>query len=101
MIKSKRYPRYVDFRGFLCFQILDKLSQEPLYGEVLAQEIGAKKFGKLTPGTIYPALKMLRENKLVKFRRDNQKKVYCLTPKGTKEHRIAKKLFKSIFKNLF
>ena len=36
-------------------------------------EITLKKYGKLTPGTIYPALKSLRENKLINFKQKGRK----------------------------
>ncbi|MBU1204072.1 MAG: PadR family transcriptional regulator [Nanoarchaeota archaeon] len=101
MTDNKKYPKYLNLRGFLCFQILHKLSKKALCGDVLAMEIGGKKFGKLTPGTIYPALKVLRDRRLVQFKTEGRKKIYHLTKRGLGEYKISKRLFKRIFKELF
>ncbi|MCD4666418.1 winged helix-turn-helix domain-containing protein [archaeon] len=93
-------PKYIDVRGLLCLQILHKLKKKKLCGDELAEYIGNKKYGKLTPGTIYPALKFLRENKLIIFRQDGRKKIYKLTKKGEREYKIARRMFKKMFKEL-
>lgn len=93
--------RVVDLKGFLSFQILHELKRKRLCGDELAEIIGKKKSSmKLTPGTIYPALKNLRRNKLVTHKRSGRKKIYTLTPQGVKEYLAAKKLFKRIFKHI-
>jgi DNA-binding PadR family transcriptional regulator len=89
--------RIVDLRGFLSFHILHELRRKRLCGDDLAEIIGQKKSSKLTPGTIYPALKNLRRNKLVSFKQEGRKKLYTLTSKGKKEYTATKKLFKKIF----
>ncbi|MBL7147297.1 MAG: winged helix-turn-helix transcriptional regulator [Nanoarchaeota archaeon] len=93
--------KYVDFKGFLRFKILHLLKNKNLCGDELAEVIGSKKFGKLTPGTIYPVLKILRENKLISFKQCGRKKVYKLTKKGEKEYKKIKRIFKRIFKEVF
>src|SRR5215213_231630 len=50
-----------DMRGMLGFLILFLLSKEPMHGQALADEIAKRKGEKPSPGTIYPALKNLRE----------------------------------------
>jgi len=93
--------KYVDFKGFLRFKILYLLKDKNLCGDELAENIGNKKFGKLTPGTIYPVLKILRENKLISFKQNGRKKNYKLTKKGYKEYKIIKRIFKKMFKGVF
>lgn len=92
--------RIIDLRGFLSFHILHELRRKRLCGDDLAEIIGNKKSSKLTPGTIYPALKNLRHNKLVSFKQEGRKKLYTLTPKGKTEYLASKKLFKKTFKDI-
>jgi len=95
-----KLPKYMDFRGFLSLQILHQLNKKRLCGDELASIIGVKKSGKLTPGTIYPALKFLRKSKLISLKQKGRKKIYFLTKKGLTEYRISKKLFKNMFKDI-
>jgi len=92
--------RLIDLRGFLSFHILHELRRKRLCGDDLAEIIGKKKSSKLTPGTIYPALKNLRRNKLVSFKQEGRKKFYTLTAKGKKEYITSKKLFKKTYKDI-
>ena len=73
---------YLELKGFLSFLILHEVDKKRLCGEDLAKKIGGRKGAMLTPGTIYPALKKLRQKKLVKYRRFGRKKVYQLSPVG-------------------
>lgn len=98
--KSAKTPEKLEFKGFLSFLILHELSKEALYGEQLAQRIGARRGDKLTPGTIYPALKNLRKETLVSFTQDGQKKIYGLTNDGKIELRRLCRLFGKYFKGL-
>ena len=95
-----KIPKYIDIKGLLSFHILSLLSKKLLCGDELADIIGNKKYGKLTPGTIYPALKYLRENKLIKFKQKGRKKIYNLTKKGLIEYKIIKRIFKRMFKEI-
>lgn len=88
-------------KGFLAFQILHKLRGKMLCGDDLAQIIGQNKGSKLTPGTIYPALKFLRKNKMVQQKKAGRKKLYSLTPEGEAEYKHLKKYLKSVFKGVF
>lgn len=91
---------YIDMKGFLSFLILHELSKKKLCGEDLAETIGKRKSGKLTPGTIYPALKVLREQKLVNMKQSGRKKNYLLTKKGQKELKNTYKEFRRLFQGL-
>jgi len=95
-----KIPKYIDVKGLLSFHILDLLSKKQLCGDELADIIGNKKYGKLTPGTIYPALKYLRENKLIKYKQNGRKKVYTLNKKGLEEYKIIKRILKRMFKEI-
>jgi len=92
-----KYPKFIDFRGFLSFLIINELNKKNLCGDELAVIIGNRKYGKLTPGTIYPTLKRLRESRLISMKQTGRKKNYFLTKKGKKELRIAYRVFGNIF----
>lgn len=100
-MKKNKQPKYLSLRGFLTFQILHELRKKRLCGDELAQIIGNKKGSKLTPGTIYPALKFLRRKKLVSRKKIGRKKYYNLTEEGKKEYQIFRKNFLKMFRNIF
>ena len=58
-------PDCCDMRGFLTFQILWELDKEDLNGQQIAERIAKRKGTKPTPGTIYPALKELKNGKYI------------------------------------
>jgi PadR family transcriptional regulator PadR len=86
-----------DMRGMLSFMILWLLSKRPMYGQQLAQEIGKRKGGKPTAGTIYPALKELAKQGLVESREDERRKVYSLTREGEQALSNSLKVFRDAF----
>ncbi|HLC22621.1 MAG TPA: PadR family transcriptional regulator [Candidatus Nanoarchaeia archaeon] len=90
----------ISLKGLLAFQILHLLHKKECCGDDLANLIGNKKGSKLTPGTIYPALKFLRRKKLIAYRKNGRKKLYSLTKAGKKEYRNVHTTFVSIFKPL-
>jgi len=59
------------------------------HGDEIAREIARMKGGKPTPGTIYPALKQLRESGAVTSKKEGRKVIYSLTSKGQKGIREA------------
>ena len=71
-----------DMKGFLSYLILWNLGKKEMTGSQLASELEKRKGTRPSPGTIYPALKELKEKGLIKA---NKKKVYSLTKKGKKE----------------
>lgn len=92
---------HLQLKGFLVFQILHELRRRELCGDDLALIIGQKKGSKLTPGTIYPALKHLRKQKLVQQTVKGRKKLYELTPKGKAEYKYMEGQFKKMFRQVF
>jgi DNA-binding PadR family transcriptional regulator len=105
MIKSKNYtkklvPKFIELKGFLSFFILHELSSESMSGDELAQIIGERRGTVLTPGTIYPALKRLKKQKLIVYRRDGRKKLYTLTDLGEHELKALYSMFGDFFSGL-
>lgn len=81
--------------------ILWLLSKRPMYGQEIAQELEKMKGGKPTPGTIYPALKQLKETGAVTSRKEGRKVVYSLTPNGEIGVVEAMDYFCSAFAGIF
>ena len=50
-----------DMRGMLGFLILFLVSKKPMHGQEMADEIKKRKGEKPSPGTLYHAIKNLRE----------------------------------------
>ena len=92
-----------DMRGMLGFLILFLLSKEPMHGQALADEIAKRKGEKPSPGTIYPALKNLREAGFIKEdkNKDGKTIVYSLTPRGESALKLAKRRFTRTFLGVF
>ena len=96
------YARYCcDMRGMLSFLILFLLSKKEMHGQELAEEIGRRKGSKPSPGTIYPALKGLREEGLIAEKREGKKVTYSLTKEGEAGLKEAKKQFCRTFVGVF
>jgi len=83
-----------DMKGFLSYLILWNLSRKSMSGAELSKELEKRKGTKPSPGTIYPALKELKEKGLI---RANKNKVYSLTKKGKKELESACDFFCRMF----
>lgn len=86
-------PACCDMRGYLSFSILYLLGKKPMYGSELASELTKRRFDRPTPGTIYPALKALQEEGLIKPQGKGGKKVYHLTREGRAGLRDAARYF--------
>ncbi len=86
-----------DMRGMLSFLILFLLSKKQMHGQELTEELGKRKGDKPSPGTIYPALRTLKESRLIKEIKSNKTITYKLTPEGRRVLGIAKKRFCMIF----
>ena len=85
-------PECCDMRGYLSFSILYLLGKKPMYGSQIATELMKRRFERPTPGTIYPALKALEAEGLIKP--DGKgKKVYRLTREGRTGLRDAARYF--------
>jgi PadR family transcriptional regulator, regulatory protein PadR len=83
-----------NMKGYLSFLVMWILKTRKLKGSEIAVEIGKRKGSKPSPGTIYPALKGLKNQGLIKADKD---KKYFLSPKGKKELSEGCKFFCSMF----
>ncbi|MBI4020941.1 MAG: PadR family transcriptional regulator [Candidatus Aenigmarchaeota archaeon] len=90
-----------DMRGMLSFLLLFLLSKKPMHGQQLAAELGKRKGCRPSPGTIYPALKALKEAGLIAEKRQGKTITYRLTPAGSRALRVAKARFCRTFTGLF
>ncbi|MBI2448898.1 PadR family transcriptional regulator [Candidatus Pacearchaeota archaeon] len=84
-------------RGMLSFLILFLLSKKPMHGQEVSDEIGRRKGGKPSPGTIYPALKCLKDNGLIREKKEGKIITYTITDSGKKSLKIAKQQFVRTF----
>lgn len=90
-------PDCCDMRGLLSFQILWELEKREMNGQQIAKRIALRRGSPPTAGTIYPALKVLKNDKLIKGRKDGQQIVYSLTAKGKKGLAEASRYFLQAF----
>ncbi len=90
-----------DMRGMLSFQILWILSKKSMHGDDIAEEIGKRRGEKPKAGTIYPALKDLKNNHLIKGEKKGKTIVYSLTPLGRTSVRNARSYFVRCFIDVF
>jgi DNA-binding PadR family transcriptional regulator len=88
-------------KGFIRYQVLELLSEKPMSGSEMMNEIGKKTDGrwKPSPGSIYPLLSWLQDNNYIKElpAEQNGMKRYTLTDKGKtllKEQRKIKMEFR-------
>ncbi len=86
-----------DMRGFLTFLILFLLSKKPMHGQEIADELEKRKGERPSPGTIYPALKMMHEDGLVSEEKKGKTIVYALTDAGKQSFKTAKQKFVRAF----
>jgi PadR family transcriptional regulator PadR len=90
-----------DMRGMLSFLILFLLSKKKMNGKEISEELEKRRGEKPSPGTIYPALKGLRETGLLKEEKDGKEIYYTLTEDGKAELKEAKKYFCRAFSDIF
>ncbi len=86
-----------DMRGLLSFQILFLLSKRSMHGEELAKELEKRRGEKPKAGTIYPALKELSENGLIKGEKKGKTITYSLTKEGKESFKDALRYFVKCF----
>ena len=86
-------------RGMLSFLLLFLLSKKAMTGQQLAEELEKRKGEKPSPGTIYPALKQLREQGLIKETKEGKEISYTLTEIGKKGLKDAKEQSKRLDEN--
>ncbi len=83
-----------DMKGFLSYIILWMIGKKSMTGAELSEELEKRRGTKPSPGTLYPALKELREKGLISA---DENKAYSLTKKGRKELMGACNLFCTMF----
>lgn len=71
-------------RGEFRFLILMALSEKPMHGYALIQEIGTTYQRPISAGLVYPTLQELEDMGLVTSREEEGKKVYSIAPEGKK-----------------
>lgn len=81
-------------KGYLSFLILWIISKKSMNGAEIARELEKRKGTRPSPGTIYPALKELKEKGLIFV---DEHKMYSLTSAGEKELQSACDFFCKIF----
>jgi PadR family transcriptional regulator PadR len=86
-----------DMRGLLGFLVLFLLSKKPMHGQEIATELAKRRGEKPSPGTIYPALKGLKDAGFLSEEKEGKTITYKLTSKGEKALEIAKKRFTRTF----
>lgn len=91
-------PDCCDMRGYLTFLILWELGKADLSGQEIAGRIAKRRGTKPTPGTLYPALSKLEEDKLI-LRKEIQgrKVIYKLTAAGRQGRDQAARYFFQVF----
>ena len=90
-----------DMKGLLSFLIIFILSKKPMHGQEIAEELAKRKGTKPSPGTIYPALKALREHGLISENKEGKTITYSLTKEGERHLKIAKQRFCKAFMGVF
>ena len=91
-----------DMRGMLGFLILFLLSKKPMHGQEIAEQIARRKGEKPSPGTIYPALKNLRQlGFIASDEKEGKTIVYSLTDRGKNALRTSKRRFIQTFLGVF
>ncbi len=92
-------------KGFLEPMILSILKEKPMHGYALIKEIYLRtKFWKPSPGTIYPLLRKMEEEKLIKKSKKKRRVEYEITKKGIEKVENFVKLKREIenkIKNFF
>jgi DNA-binding PadR family transcriptional regulator len=84
-------------RGFLTFQILWEINKSPLNGQQISNQIAKRRGSKPTPGTIYPALRDLKERGLIQGTKQGNQIIYQLTESGQQGLSEACRYFYQLF----
>lgn len=88
--------------GDIKIVVLKLLSDQPSYGYQLIKTMEERLAGGYTPsaGVIYPTLTMLEEEGLASATTENNRKVYSVTPEGTKFLEDNKRQVEALFERL-
>ncbi|MBN2518554.1 MAG: PadR family transcriptional regulator [Candidatus Altiarchaeota archaeon] len=94
-------PKFCDMRGMLSFYTLWLLGWNSMCGEEISDIIARKKGEKPNPGTIYPALKKLKEAGLIKPTRRGREIRYSITEEGRAELHRSARYFLGVYGEVF
>lgn len=83
-----------EMKGFLTYLILWILSKKNLNGAEIGRELEKRRGTRPSPGTIYPALKELKNKGLIRM---DDAKIYSLTDDGQEELKSGCASFCKIF----
>jgi DNA-binding PadR family transcriptional regulator len=83
-----------EMKGYLTYLILWILSKTSMNGAEIGRELEKRRGTKPSPGTIYPALKELKNKGLIDV---DENKYYSLTGNGKKELKSSCKFVCNIF----
>jgi PadR family transcriptional regulator, regulatory protein PadR len=83
-----------EMKGYLSYLILWILNKKSMNGAQIGRELEKRRGTKPSPGTIYPALKELKNTGLIT---NDSEKFYSLTNQGEEELKSACKFFCQIF----
>ena len=72
-----------------------------MHGQEITDELEKRRGERPSPGTVYPALKLLKENGWVEEKRDGKTLVYELTAEGKHSFKVSKIKFARVFMGLF
>ncbi|MBI5553503.1 MAG: PadR family transcriptional regulator [Candidatus Diapherotrites archaeon] len=90
-----------DMRGMLSFLILFLISKKARNGQDIADELEKRKGARPSPGTVYPALKSLKEAGWIKEKKHGKSVLYHLSPEGKRILKVAKERFCQAFMDIF
>lgn len=83
-----------EMKGYLTYLILWILGKKNMNGAEIGRELEKRRGTKPSPGTIYPALKELKNRGMIDV---DKNKYYSLTKEGEEELKSACKFFCNIF----
>ena len=69
-------------------------------GQEITNELEKRKGTRPSPGTIYPALKMLKEERFISEKKSGKTISYSLTTEGKKSLKVAKNKFSKLFNDV-
>lgn len=98
---KKKKERCCDMRGMLSFLLLFLLSKKSMHGQELADELEKRKGERPSPGTIYPALKSLKDEGFIEEQKEGKTIKYVLTREGHAALDVAQGRFCRTFKDVF
>lgn len=81
-------------KGFLSYLLLWIISKRNMTGAEISEELKKRRGTKPSPGTVYPALRELKDKGFIVA---DKNKIYSLTSKGEKELRSGCKVFCNMF----